>query len=127
MNLIRSTKHEIHIIPVNKIALSGTVDQRHILEEEDILRGLSDVVNWRYVFQYSPLSEAFIEEYATEEDWPILSHFQKLSEPFMDKHEEDLEWSILCRFQKMSETFMEKHLNLLDWVAVCIYIIIIKL
>ncbi|GFY19289.1 hypothetical protein TNCV_4126761 [Trichonephila clavipes] len=58
---------------------------------EDILRGLSDVVNWHYVFQYSPLSEAFIEEYATEEDWPIISHFQKLSDPFMQKHEEDLE------------------------------------
>ncbi|GFU97767.1 uncharacterized protein TNCV_2532401 [Trichonephila clavipes] len=63
-------------------------------------------------------NEAFIEEYATEEDWPIISHFQKLSEPFMDEHEEDLEWSILCRFQKISENVMEKHLNLLNWVAV---------
>ncbi|GFY22225.1 uncharacterized protein TNCV_3298681 [Trichonephila clavipes] len=33
MNLIRSTKHEIHTIQVNKIALSGTDDKRHILED----------------------------------------------------------------------------------------------
>ncbi|GFU97712.1 uncharacterized protein TNCV_4455971 [Trichonephila clavipes] len=33
VNLIRSTKHEIHTIQVNKIALSGTDDKRHILED----------------------------------------------------------------------------------------------
>ncbi|GBN29394.1 hypothetical protein AVEN_174588-1 [Araneus ventricosus] len=33
MNLIRSTKHEIHSIQVNKIALSGKDDKRHILED----------------------------------------------------------------------------------------------
>ncbi|GFU20138.1 uncharacterized protein TNCV_2557301 [Trichonephila clavipes] len=33
MNLIRSTKHEIHSIQVNKIALSGKDDKRHILPD----------------------------------------------------------------------------------------------
>ncbi|GBM54161.1 hypothetical protein AVEN_195153-1 [Araneus ventricosus] len=33
MHLIRSTKHEIHSIQVNKIALSGKDDKRHILED----------------------------------------------------------------------------------------------
>ncbi|GFU97776.1 uncharacterized protein TNCV_2532491 [Trichonephila clavipes] len=33
VNLIRSTKHEIHTIQVNNIALSGTDDKRHILED----------------------------------------------------------------------------------------------
>ncbi|GFX55757.1 uncharacterized protein TNCV_3428281 [Trichonephila clavipes] len=33
MNLIRITKHEIHTVQVNKIALSGKDDKRHILQD----------------------------------------------------------------------------------------------
>lgn len=75
---------------------------------ESFLRPLTDVVSWKLVFQYSTLSEPFIQnDVSTDDEWHLISKHQKLSEHFMAKCRDQFDWLLLCRHQKMSNEYIE--------------------
>ena len=69
--------------------MSYKISKIHL--SEDTIRNLKGKLNWKYVCQYSKLTDFFMEESNDYIIWDVVSIYQKLSEPFTEKHKVELD------------------------------------
>lgn len=83
------------------------------LSEDDILKKKN--INWRFLCQYSKLSEDFIDRFNDKVQWRLISSNQKLSEEFMRKWANKINWKRISSSQVLSIDFIREYKDKLDW------------